>query len=189
MLHGRKRDKFAPAQRSRSRKPPSSNEKPFLLPFRRGRVRRLTGRLFANKSAPNEENFAATVNARLASSLERCLPAMSWPASSEPSDHVNPYAFYDTGMAFAKAGLATVEEARPNSSTTAKGRFFRLPTKGEMPRPVSPITNFTRLRLTLFAGGRSEQRPRHLCIAEHTGPLGEAQVGGDDDAGAFIELA
>jgi hypothetical protein len=28
-----------------------------------------------------------------------------------------------------------------------------------------------------------EQCRRHLCIAKHAGPLGEAQVRGDDDAG------
>ncbi|CAE6862443.1 hypothetical protein R75777_08096 [Paraburkholderia nemoris] len=34
-----------------------------------------------------------------------------------------------------------------------------------------------------------EQRRRHLCISKHTGPLSEAQVGGNDDAGSFVELA
>ena len=29
----------------------------------------------------------------------------------------------------------------------------------------------------------------HLRITEHGGPFGEAQVGRDDDTGAFIELA
>src|ERR1700728_2430346 len=34
-----------------------------------------------------------------------------------------------------------------------------------------------------------EQRGRHLGIAEHGGPLAEAEIGGDDDAGALVELA
>ena len=34
-----------------------------------------------------------------------------------------------------------------------------------------------------------EQRGRHLCIAEHAGPFAEAQVGGDDEAGALVEFA
>src|SRR5271154_6266312 len=34
-----------------------------------------------------------------------------------------------------------------------------------------------------------EQRGRHLGVAEHGGPLAEAEIGGDDDAGALIELA
>ena len=34
-----------------------------------------------------------------------------------------------------------------------------------------------------------EQRRCHLGIAEHAGPLAEAEVGGDDDAGALVELA
>lgn len=34
-----------------------------------------------------------------------------------------------------------------------------------------------------------EQRGSHLGIAEHSGPLEEAQVGNDDDTGALGELA
>ena len=34
-----------------------------------------------------------------------------------------------------------------------------------------------------------EQRGGHLGIAEDAGPFAEAEVGGDDDAGAFVELA
>ena len=34
-----------------------------------------------------------------------------------------------------------------------------------------------------------EERGGHLGVAEHAGPFAEAQVGGDDDAGAFIEFA
>ncbi len=28
----------------------------------------------------------------------------------------------------------------------------------------------------------------HLCIAKHLGPFAEVQVGGDNDAGFFIQL-
>ena len=34
-----------------------------------------------------------------------------------------------------------------------------------------------------------EERGRHLGVAEHGGPFAEAEIGRDDDAGAFIELA
>ncbi|EJU11798.1 hypothetical protein LH128_17032 [Sphingomonas sp. LH128] len=34
-----------------------------------------------------------------------------------------------------------------------------------------------------------EQRGGHLGIAEHLCPFAEAEVGGDDDAGALVELA
>src|SRR5664279_1653522 len=34
-----------------------------------------------------------------------------------------------------------------------------------------------------------EQRRRHLGVAEYGGPFAEAEIGGDDDAGALIELA
>ena len=34
-----------------------------------------------------------------------------------------------------------------------------------------------------------EQRRRHLGIAEDGGPFAEAEVGGDDDAGALVERA
>ena len=33
-----------------------------------------------------------------------------------------------------------------------------------------------------------EQSGGHLGVAEHTGPLAEAEIGGDDDAGALVEL-
>ena len=38
-------------------------------------------------------------------------------------------------------------------------------------------------------GKAIEQGGGHLGIAEHGGPFAEAQVGGDDDTGALIELA
>ena len=34
-----------------------------------------------------------------------------------------------------------------------------------------------------------EQRGRHLGVAEHGGPLAEAEISRDDDAGALVELA
>lgn len=34
----------------------------------------------------------------------------------------------------------------------------------------------------------AEQRRRHLCVAKHTGPFDEAQIGGDG-AGSFVKLA
>jgi hypothetical protein len=37
-------------------------------------------------------------------------------------------------------------------------------------------------------GATVEQRGGHLGIAEYARPFGEAQGGGDDDAGAFVEL-
>ena len=33
-----------------------------------------------------------------------------------------------------------------------------------------------------------QQRCSHLGITKHAGPLAEAQVGGDDDAGVLVEL-
>src|SRR5271154_4223803 len=38
-------------------------------------------------------------------------------------------------------------------------------------------------------GKTIEQRGRHLRVAEHGGPLAEAEVRRDDDAGALVELA
>ena len=38
-------------------------------------------------------------------------------------------------------------------------------------------------------GETVEQRRRHLCVAEDAGPFAEAEVCGDDDAGALVELA
>jgi len=34
-----------------------------------------------------------------------------------------------------------------------------------------------------------EQRGGHFGVAEHTGPFAEAEVGGNDDAGALVEFA
>jgi len=34
-----------------------------------------------------------------------------------------------------------------------------------------------------------EQRGGHLGITEHLGPFAEAEIGGDDDAGALVKLA
>ena len=38
-------------------------------------------------------------------------------------------------------------------------------------------------------GKTVEQGGGHLCITEDGGPFAEAEVGGDDDAGAFVKLA
>ena len=38
-------------------------------------------------------------------------------------------------------------------------------------------------------GEAIEERRRHLGVAEHRGPLSEAEIGRDDDAGAFVQLA
>lgn len=38
-------------------------------------------------------------------------------------------------------------------------------------------------------GEAIEERRRHLGVAEHAGPFAEAEIGRDDDAGAFVELA
>src|ERR1700678_863213 len=38
-------------------------------------------------------------------------------------------------------------------------------------------------------GKTIEQRGRHLGVAEHGGPLAEAEISRDDDAGALVELA
>ena len=38
-------------------------------------------------------------------------------------------------------------------------------------------------------GEAIEQGSGHFGIAEYAGPLAEAEIGGNDDAGAFVELA
>ena len=38
-------------------------------------------------------------------------------------------------------------------------------------------------------GETVEQGGGHLGVAEHGCPFAEAEVGGDDDAGAFVEFA
>ena len=38
-------------------------------------------------------------------------------------------------------------------------------------------------------GEAVEQGRGHLCVSKDGGPFAEAEVGGDHDAGAFVELA
>ena len=38
-------------------------------------------------------------------------------------------------------------------------------------------------------GETIEQRGRHLRVAEHGRPLAKTEIGGDDNAGALVELA
>lgn len=40
-----------------------------------------------------------------------------------------------------------------------------------------------------MVGEAVEKRRRHLGVAEDGGPFAEAEIGGDDDAGALVELA
>lgn len=99
----------------------------------------------SNRSTANEENFSAVVKQKLAASPQRCLPAVSWPASAEPADHGNPYAFYDAGVGFVSAGLATVKEAGPNASTNfRKKAIFSLTDEGKkilVREPFQPFPN------------------------------------------------
>jgi len=99
----------------------------------------------SNSSTANEENFSAVVTQKLASDPDRCLPASSWPASSEPSDQGNPYGFYDAGVAFVSAGMATVREEGPNASTNfRKKAIFSLTDEGKkllLPEQYQPYPN------------------------------------------------
>ncbi|MDR6208143.1 hypothetical protein [Paraburkholderia graminis] len=108
----------------------------------------------SNKSTPNEENFSAVVKQKLASSPQRCLPALSWPASSEPSDHGNPYGFYDAGVGFVDAGLATVKEAGPNASTNfRKKAIFSLTDEGKKILVREPFQPYPKQQTGRFCYG------------------------------------
>jgi hypothetical protein len=48
---------------------------------------------------------------------------------------------------------------------------------------VSGFENVTAMGETI------EQRGRHLRVTEHGCPFAETEIGGDDDAGALVELA
>lgn len=86
----------------------------------------------SSKSTPNEANFAAAVNEKLVSNPVRCLPLADWPETAEPSDHGNPYAFYDAGVGFVQAGIATMKEEGPNYSTNfRKKAIFTLTEEGK----------------------------------------------------------
>ena len=40
-----------------------------------------------------------------------------------------------------------------------------------------------------MVGKPVQQRGGHLGVAKHPGPLAEAEIGGDDDAGALVKFA
>ena len=44
------------------------------------------------------------------------------------------------------------------------------------------------LKDVAMVGKAVEQRGSHLSITEYAGPLAEAEIGGDDDAGALVQL-
>ena len=50
---------------------------------------------------------------------------------------------------------------------------------------VGLITGFDDMAMM---GQPIQQRSRHLGVAEDAGPFGEAQIGRDDDTGAFVEF-
>jgi hypothetical protein len=84
-----------------------------------------------NDSAPNEENFRAAVNHDLVSNSMKCLPQISWPAHGNPADADDPYSFYNVGMAFVNAGLATkYDEPGAKSNNAQKSVAFSLTDEG-----------------------------------------------------------
>ena len=86
----------------------------------------------SGKSTPSNDNFAAAIRLKMASGNDHCLPAVSWPASSQPSDHGNPYAFYDAGVGYVHAGLATMKEEGPSAATSFRKRtVFSLSDEGK----------------------------------------------------------
>jgi hypothetical protein len=85
----------------------------------------------SSKSTPNEDNFAAAIEAKLAATPQKCLPPISWPVSEEPGNAGNPYAMYDAGRGFVAAGLATERQDGPNPSTNfRKKALFSLTAEG-----------------------------------------------------------
>jgi len=78
------------------------------------------------------QDILDTTTARRTEPRNRLRGAVSWPASAEPADHGNPYGFYDAGVGFVSAGLATVKEAGPNASTNfRKKAIFSLTDEGK----------------------------------------------------------
>ena len=67
---------------------------------------------------------------------------------------------------------------------------FLLSDSGLLGRAVfEPEAVVSGLEDVAVMGEPVEERGGHLGIAEHAGPFAEAQVRGDDDAGAFVEFA
>ena len=57
---------------------------------------------------------------------------------------------------------------------------------GTVPEAVAVVAGFQDVAMV---GEPVQQGRGHLGIAEDIGPFAEAQVGGDDDAGALLEFA
>ena len=65
------------------------------------------------------------------------------------------------------------------------GRTIRIDHRGAVLEPVAVVTRFQNMAVMR----ESVQQCRgHLVISEHAGPLTEAQVGGDHDARALVQL-
>ena len=74
--------------------------------------------------------------------------------------------------------------------TGGSRRGFLLSGFGLLSRAVpEPEAVVAGLEDVAVMGKPIEKRGGHLGVAEHAGPFAEAQVGGDDNAGALIEFA
>jgi hypothetical protein len=57
---------------------------------------------------------------------------------------------------------------------------------GTVSQPEAVIASFQDVAVV---GETVEEGRRHLGVAEDGGPFAEAEIGGDDDAGALVEFA
>lgn len=76
----------------------------------------------------------------------------------------------------------------PQCGDGASGGFFLsgFGCSGAGPEPEAVIAGFQDVAMVRES---IEQRGGHLGIAEHLGPFAEAEIGGNDDAGALVALA
>ncbi|MGF6658611.1 hypothetical protein QF000_000255 [Paraburkholderia atlantica] len=84
----------------------------------------------SSKATPNEENFTAAVNQRMALHPMKCLPPVSWPMTADPSDAGNVMGFYDNAVALAKAGLISRRDIANYSTNNQKRAVFSLTDEG-----------------------------------------------------------
>ncbi|MGF6292512.1 hypothetical protein [Paraburkholderia youngii] len=84
----------------------------------------------SSKATPNEENFTAAVNQRMALHPMKCLPPVSWPTTADPSDAGNVMGFYDKAVALAKAGLISRRDIANYSTNNQKRAVFSLTDEG-----------------------------------------------------------
>ena len=84
--------------------------------------------------------------------------------------------------------LTRVDDVSRVAGGGSSGGFF-LSCFGSCGACLEPEAVVACLKDVAMVGKPVQQCGGHLGVAEHPGPLAEAEIGGDDDAGALVKFA